>query len=95
MRHVEDVSDLVQCEVVGVLCCKLVADEDVGVDLVHPALLPVDVGLHFAPHQLVALLGGVGLRISICTSINWKFLINSCITPIWKGVSRHLKASRL
>ena len=65
VRHVEYVSDLVQCEVVGVLCCKLVADEDVGVDLVHPALLPVDVGLHFAPHQLVALLGGVGLTIII------------------------------
>ena len=65
VRHVEYVSDLVHCEVVGVLCCKLVADEDVGVDLVHPALLPVDVGLHLAPHQLVALLGGVGLRIII------------------------------
>ena len=65
VRHVEDVRDLVQCEVVGVLCCKLVADEDVGVDLVHPALLPVDVGLHLAPHQLVALLGGVGLTIII------------------------------
>ena len=62
MGHVEDVGDVVEGEVVSVLGSKLVANVDVGPGPVHPGLLPAEVGLHFGPHQLVALLGRVGLQ---------------------------------
>ena len=60
--HVEDVADVVQCEVVGVLRGKLVPNEDVRVDLVHPLLVPAKVSRPLGSHHLVTLLGSVGLR---------------------------------
>ena len=60
--HVEDVADVVQCEVVGVLRGILVPNEDVRVDLVHPRLLPAKVSRQLGSDHLVTLLGCVGLR---------------------------------